>query len=515
MSARILKLVLLSGIVLLFAATSKAQSYGRVVINEYMPWTSNTCGVATEFVELLNFGPGPTNIGCYILTNGKYSVTIPPNTILQPGQYYVISGVNTLVTNCGNIDGPTVVNLNWNTCGCTNTTIPTAAPGFMPDGGNGNPNMVLFDASMNVVDAVTRSTPAPAVSTITTSSVSSQCVRKTFDLDNLTLNYEVLGMSTGQANSFARRLDGDCEWIKQPQISAGANNNKTSGGTSSITYSMNIVNAMDYCTGQRGAVTITASGSNISTFFPMEYTIAYDADGNGVFDFSDTYTYGSDNSSPDIELTGLAGGSYRVTVGSYKGCNLKTFVFSILPCGPLLPIKLLHFGLAGSSPDEHTFNWRLADLEGLETLALESSTDGATFRTEHQVVLTRNSPRNVRQSVARRPGTSYYRLRITGANGRPEYSRVINTGAGLSVQGLRPNPATNRTVLEIQSPGERPVRYRVYGVDGRPLLQGSVRLHAGTNEIPLQVSSLPAGLYQVSVDGNGGDKPMTLRFMKQ
>ncbi|RYY96547.1 MAG: lamin tail domain-containing protein, partial [Chitinophagaceae bacterium] len=464
MSFRTLKQLLLGGIFLLAAASVQAQSYGRVVINEYMPWTSNSCGVPTEFVELLNFGPGPTNIGCYILTNGKYSVTIPPNTILQPGQYYVISGVNVLAQNCGNIDRAVTVDLNWNTCGCTNVAIPTTAPGFMADGGSGNPNMVLFDPNMVVVDAVTRATPAPAVSAISTSSVSSQCVRKTFDLDNVSINYEVLGMSTGNANSFARKLDGDCEWIKQPQISAGANNNKTSGGTSSITYSKNIVNAMDYCTGQRGAITITASGSNIASYFPMEYTIAYDADGNGVFDFSDTYTYGSDNTSPDIELTGLAGGSYRVTVGSYKGCNLKTFIFSILPCGPLLPIKLLHFGLAGSSPDAHTFTWRIADAEGLETVALESSADGSSFRTEFQEVLGRNSPRNYRQSVTRRSGTSFYRLRITGANGRPEYSRVINTGAGLTLHGLRPNPASDRTVLELQAPGDRPVRYRVHSI---------------------------------------------------
>ena len=60
---------------------------GKVVINEYMSWPSNGCGVTSEFIELLNYGPGPMNIGCYIITEGDYSITIPANTILQPGAF--------------------------------------------------------------------------------------------------------------------------------------------------------------------------------------------------------------------------------------------------------------------------------------------------------------------------------------------------------------------------------------------------------------------------------------------
>ncbi|RYD92675.1 MAG: lamin tail domain-containing protein, partial [Sphingobacteriales bacterium] len=144
--------LLLGGALMLVALSGKAQAYGRVVINEYMPWPSASCGTTSEFVELLNFGPGPTNIGCYILTNGKYSVTIPPNTILQPGQFFVIAGQSSLPINCGNIDSAVRVHLNWNTCNCTNVAIPTTGDGFMTDGGPANVNMVLFDPTLAVVD---------------------------------------------------------------------------------------------------------------------------------------------------------------------------------------------------------------------------------------------------------------------------------------------------------------------------------------------------------------------------
>ncbi|MGZ5246551.1 MAG: hypothetical protein ACXWV5_05840, partial [Flavitalea sp.] len=47
-----------------------AKSQGRVLINEYLAWPGNSCPSTAEFVELFNFGPGPMNIGCYVLTDG-------------------------------------------------------------------------------------------------------------------------------------------------------------------------------------------------------------------------------------------------------------------------------------------------------------------------------------------------------------------------------------------------------------------------------------------------------------
>ena len=72
----------------LFGLGYESFAQGRVVINEFMPWSG--CNTTSEFVELMNFGPGPMDIGCYIVTNGQYSVTIPPNTVINPGKYFVI-----------------------------------------------------------------------------------------------------------------------------------------------------------------------------------------------------------------------------------------------------------------------------------------------------------------------------------------------------------------------------------------------------------------------------------------
>ena len=317
-----------------FKMSFSAFSQGRVVINEFMPWTSNTCGGPTaEFVELLNFGPGPMNIGCYILTDGDYSVTIPPNTIIQPGQFYVISGQNIIPAPCANINATVTADLNWNTCNCTSGAIPTTGDGLFTDGGNASEQVVLLSPALTVVDAVIRTLPVETSSLITTSSLGGQCTSQTFDLDLMAINYETIGESAGRGNSFAHKLDGDCGWVKDPQQSAGGTNN-TPSETSDVDYDFAVTNATN-CS-NNGSVEVIVNGSNASSLFPLNYTLAYDADNDFVFELTDVYTNGTDATPNTLTVSNLTTGHYRLTVGSTLGCNLQTFPFTIFQCGTVL-----------------------------------------------------------------------------------------------------------------------------------------------------------------------------------
>ncbi|HVE62011.1 MAG TPA: lamin tail domain-containing protein, partial [Chitinophagaceae bacterium] len=332
-------------IVLFFTFFCASQSFaqvqkGHVVINEYMPWTLNGCGATAEFIELLNFGPGPIDIGCYILTDGDYSITIPPNTILQPGEFYVLAGQSFIPTPCANIDSNITVDLNWTTCGCTSGPIPTTGDGFFTDGGSASEQLVLLDPNLKIVDAVTRDLPTEPSALITTSSVGGACAPKVFDLDDMIIDYEILGMSAGRGNSFARKLDGDCGWVKDPQQSGHATNN-TPNEESDVSYELTLLTPMS-CN-MDGAIAINVVGGNVNDIFPMNYTLVYDQNNNGLIDFSDQYLSGIDSTPRIIYVTNLGAGTYRITVSSLQGCNLKTFNFTILPCLPLLPVKLIYF----------------------------------------------------------------------------------------------------------------------------------------------------------------------------
>ena len=412
--------------VFIFFLSSKSFfGQGRIVINEFMPWSG--CSTTSEFIELLNFGPGPMNIGCYIVTNGTYSVTIPPNTILQPRQYFVLSGQNTLAKNCGNTDSSITVDLNWTTCNCTNTTIPSTGDGFLQNGGSANEKIVLLDPNLNVVDAVTRDFPVSSSVSITTPTLSGGCSGKTFNLGTMSINYESIGSSTGIDNSFARKVDGDCGWVKTTAISADASN-KT-GSTSSASYSFSTLSASN-CQTTQGSISIQVTASDVNSLFPMNYTLAYDADSNSLFNSNDQYTNGVDNTASSIDINNLAYGRYRITVASSSSCNLKTYDFFIFNCyGVVLPIKILNFRYDGIFQNQQVFDYNISDWENLKEVVLEGSNSN-DFETISTITAPFSKAENqIRTSLS---PFFFFRLRIKDKFDRISYSEIVKVNSVIS-----------------------------------------------------------------------------------
>ncbi len=473
-----------------------------------MPWPSNGCGVTSEFVELLNFGPGPVNIGCYILTDGDYSVTIPGNTILQPGQFYVIAGQSFIPAPCANINADVVADLNWNTCGCTSGPIPSTGHGFFTDGGNANEQVVLLDPQLKVVDAVVRSLPGePSFNIMSAYTV--DCDAQIFNLGQMNINYETLGMSTGNGNSFARKLDGDCGWVKDPQQSAGASNN-TSGDFSEISYAFSYVNSMD-CTESHGSVHISVKSNNYGLVFPMRYTLANDIDLDGNFDFNDEYTMATDSIAPDILVDSLAAGRYRLTIESSKGCYLKNFEFQIIPCSTPLAVQLSGFKKTGMNGNSHQLEWTINNMESLEKLVLEKSSDGQQFKES----MTYNFPQAIsgRQSfTALEPaGPQYFRLKMLSKDGRWQFSPVLAMNETLSLLKTWPNPVKDRLMLELRAALPFSLPYEIYDQNGQRVLRGSFELNKGLNTLTIATGQLSSGIYQLRASGG---QPISFRFVK-
>lgn len=493
---------------LLLMAKLSSFGQGKVVINEYMPWSA--CGTTSEFIELLNFGPGPVDISCYIVTNGQYAVTIPPKTILLPGQYYVLAGQDILPAGCGNIDSAVQVQLNWTTCNCTDKPVPTTGDGFMRDGGGANEKVILLNPNLKVIDAVTRNLPVSASTTITTPTLADGCTGKTFNLDDMAINYEVLGMATGKTNSFARQVDGDCGWVKTPQQSAHAPN-KT-GSTSSVLYDLTFTQALD-C-GSGGSVSINVNGSSVSSLFPMNYTLAYDSNNDGIYDFSDQYISGTDNTAPTINISGLKAGRYNITVSSAMDCNLRTFPLTILPCYPVLPVQLISFNITNNTNNQAVVNWSLAATENLQKVNIEQSTDGVLFTTAATIEGNSTGAKSYRYTIDH-PAT-YYRLHIYNKDGSSTFSPVITitNKDGFALNKLWPNPVKDIVYADIYSPTGRSVTYTIYTMQNTVAAEGRLQLHPGKNTLPISVAQLPAGTYQLIIRGADNIPPILFRFVK-
>lgn len=492
-------------------------SQGKVVINEFMPWTSNTCGGPTaEFVELLNFGPGPMNIGCYILTDGDFSITIPPNTILQPGQFYVISGENVIAAPCANIDSTITTDLNWNTCNCTSGTIPTTGDGLFTDGGSASEQVVLLSPSLSIVDAVVRSLPVEPSSSITTSSLSGQCTPQTFDLDLMSITYETIGESAGRGNSFARKLDGDCGWVKDPQQSADATNN-TPGDVSDIDYDFAVTNTTA-CPAD-GSIAIIVNASDYTDVFPMHYTLAYDTDDDYIFESTDSFSTGTVNNPNTIEVNGLVKGNYRITVGSAKGCFLQTFPFTILDCSTVLSSAGIFFNAAKAGNDINC-QWSLHTSEAIDHVVIETSKDGRSFTSFKRISAQagNNGNWNAFSSFEADPAVGFIRLRIISASGKQAVSRIVQLSGNEAGIKLWPNPVSDKLFVSINKIEWRQemISYSVFNTMNQLVAKGDKMINS-PGLLSLPVTNLPAGSYQLLLlpKNYQQDKtPVSLRFIK-
>lgn len=501
------------GAVILFLVVSifsgkHTSAQGRIVINEIMPWSG--CNATSEFIELLNFGPGPMNIGCYIVTNGTYSVTIPPNTILQPKQYYLLSGQNTLVQGCGNQDSTVQVDLNWTTCNCTNNPIPTTGNGFMQNGGGANEKIVLLDPNLTIIDAVSRqSTPGASVS-ITTPAVTG-CTNKSFNLDTMNIAYESINTSTGIDNSFARKVDGDCGWAKTTSITARAPN--ATGNTASAAYSFTTVSASN-CQTITGSISIDVSAPDVSTLFPMNYTLAYDADSNNTFNGTDQYLYGIDNTSPAIDINSLAYGRYRITVASSSSCNLKNFDFFVFNCyGVILPVQLVYFRYEGLKNGQYNFRYEISMPENLHQVILEKG-DGMTYEAATSIAGAFSG--SVQRISAPASAEAFFRLKLIDRHGRISYSLPVKAGA-LPIDNMIscwPNPAQDMIHFRVPGLQGGTVWCSLFNAMGKQVKELVIPVQSFNQLISFPVQDLPAGLYQVRVTQTRPSKQAWFRFVR-
>ncbi len=495
--------------VMFLAGNFGSYGQGRIVVNEFMSWSG--CNTTNEYIELLNFGPGPMNIGCFVVTNGQYAVTIPGNTILQPGEYFVLSGTDLLAAGCGNTDSAVAVDLNWTTCGCTDKPVPTTGDGFLKNGGSANEKVVLMNNSGTVIDAVSRSTPTPSVA-ITTSSNGGACTSRTFDLDTMPISYEIIGISTGIDNSYSRRVDGDCGWVKTTAISAGAAN-KT-GSTSSANYTFTTLNASQ-CNGNTGTISINVSAPDAASLFPMSYLLAFDVNGNNIFEDTDIYTTGSDSSAPSIDINLLPYGRYRITVGSSMGCNLQSFDFFIFNCyGLVLPYRVLTFKQDDTRDNKRWFRTSITGLDSLRSVILEANS-GYGFKPVNYFSPTLFVDGQETKIWAPVSDADVYRIRLISRSNVDYYTSNIYVEKEKEREvRLWPNPARLMTTVHVVSPEGGRGLLTVTNTLGQVLLSQSTVLKPGKNIVNVNTASLLQGIYYLSIRTASLNDRTTLMFRK-
>lgn len=166
----------------------------------------------------------------------------------------------------------------------------------------------------------------------------------------------------------------------------------------------------------------------------------------------------------------------------------------------VLPLTLFDFTVARANGNVH-LNWKVADEEAIKEYIAEHSLDGNHWIPFETVVSKHQPAVNSYQSVHTSPviGANYYRFRIRNVDGKDSFSPVrkltITKNTAISVQ-LFPNPSSG--LLRINTTErEELVSIRLVNSDGKTVCEKKMM----SND-QLDISSLPSGLYIITITGN-------------
>jgi hypothetical protein len=178
-----------------------------------------------------------------------------------------------------------------------------------------------------------------------------------------------------------------------------------------------------------------------------------------------------------------------------------------------LPLELLTF--SGSLQNNATLlKWETANETNTSHFIVERSIDNSSFDAIGTVAASGNSSATIKYSytdndVADLPSNNiYYRLKMVDADGKYTYSNtiLISLADMAGKVSVYPNPAKHEIKLTTVSAADGNAQWKITDNAGRVVMQSSMQLKKGNNNVMIDINKLAGGLYYISVTGAGIDQ---------
>jgi hypothetical protein len=205
------------------------------------------------------------------------------------------------------------------------------------------------------------------------------------------------------------------------------------------------------------------------------------------------------NKNASVNLTTLQG---SVFLDDEATLVLKSAVCTVVSTS--LPLELLDFQ-ANNKGGKSELSWLTASEVNVQGFDIERSATGKVFE-KVGYVKSAGTPRGSYSFTDEVPmsGTNYYRLKIISTNGSIEYSpvRSVTLGEGRTTGlSVSPNPAKEAVTVKLNANEAKTTTLELVDIAGKVLLTEKKRVEVGFNQLNLNLSNYPAGMYFLKVDG--------------
>ncbi|HTL09664.1 MAG TPA: T9SS type A sorting domain-containing protein, partial [Chitinophagaceae bacterium] len=237
-----------------------------------------------------------------------------------------------------------------------------------------------------------------------------------------------------------------------------------------------------------------------------DYALMIDKDGDGDFNSGPIGFFNASRSA----------GSVIYFDGVYLP-NAAVFTIVTLKRSLNLPAVWLGFSATASGVNA-LLQWKTAEEINVDYYLVEHSFNAVSYTAVGRVAANNTTGENnyAMTDYALSAGTHYYRIRRVDKDGKTALSstRAVKIASNEANIKLWPNPATGATLLlslSSQQPGSTSLQLR--SADGKLLLQKSISLVTGNNQLTLDIAQLPAGIYLLQLPLNNDF--ITQKFIRQ
>lgn len=186
--------------------------------------------------------------------------------------------------------------------------------------------------------------------------------------------------------------------------------------------------------------------------------------------------------------------------------SFSTFYFA--KTGTILPLYLLSFkGTIHKTAAD--LQWSTQDERGTKKFVVQRSSNGRDFDSIG-IVLAKGGAATTNYSFSDAAlyefigSTAYYRLKIIDADGKDSYSSVVplSLAGSKGIITVRPNPVFTDAIIGVNAPVNENANWQLIDNTGKVVMYNAVLLKKGDNNIRVDVSRLPAGVYYLKISGN-------------
>ncbi len=322
--------------------------------------------------------------------------------------------------------------------------------------------------------------------------------------------------------------------INRVQLGTLDNNNSSCGANNS--------GYEDYTNGQSVPVLLPEQSYTLTVTVGdfSQYVTAYiDYNGNGSFNDAGesiplTYTGASTQSVSFTVPASVANGQYRMRIRSsywdqgappnaydlLSGSNLGESEDYTVQLGAALPAELLSFRAEPAASGGAELRWETGSEYNVSHFTVQHSRDGIRFEEIGDVLATGgvSKPETYRLTDGLiRTGRHYYRLKVVDNDGSHTLSELAvveltDEAPSIALYGISPNPAKEEVSVHYRCASEGTVRFRLYDMTGRMVLELASDAAQGENHARIDVRTLATGVYVLTAED--GQTVHTMRLLK-